>query len=130
ANGTLTNLGNGSYTYTPTAGFSGSDSFTYTVSDGTLTDTATVAITVTPEQEPGGGPASDDFSAGVLDPVWRIEGPAGVSSALGTSAQDAWLALVTPDGTYDAWNTNTAARAMQTTADDDFQLEARFLSLP
>ncbi|MCB6180265.1 hypothetical protein LHP98_19385, partial [Rhodobacter sp. Har01] len=37
---------------------------------------------------------------------------------------------MTPDGTYDAWNTNTAARAMQTTADDDFQLEARFLSLP
>ncbi|MCB6179849.1 Ig-like domain-containing protein, partial [Rhodobacter sp. Har01] len=46
ANGTLTNLGNGSYTYTPTAGFSGSDSFTYTVSDGTLTDTATVTVLV------------------------------------------------------------------------------------
>ncbi len=35
-------------TYTPGANFHGTDSFTYTVSDGTLTDTATVAITVTP----------------------------------------------------------------------------------
>jgi hypothetical protein len=31
SNGTVTNLGNGSYTYAPTAGFTGSDSFTYTV---------------------------------------------------------------------------------------------------
>ncbi|MEM9136170.1 MAG: DUF4347 domain-containing protein, partial [Cyanobacteria bacterium P01_F01_bin.42] len=34
SNGTVTLNDNGSFTYTPDAGFSGSDSFTYTVSDG------------------------------------------------------------------------------------------------
>jgi PKD repeat protein len=34
-------------TYTPSTDFFGADAFTYTVSDGALTDTATVAITVT-----------------------------------------------------------------------------------
>lgn len=33
-------------TYTPTAGYSGPDSFTYQASDGTLTDTGTVSVTV------------------------------------------------------------------------------------
>ena len=48
ANGTLTPTGTpGHYTYTPNANFTGPDSFTYTVSDGTLTDTGTVSVTVT-----------------------------------------------------------------------------------
>ena len=34
-NGTATINGNNTITYTPTAGFSGSDSFSYTISDGT-----------------------------------------------------------------------------------------------
>ncbi len=38
--------GNDAVTYTPNAGFSGSDSFTYTISDGSETDTATVTIQV------------------------------------------------------------------------------------
>jgi hypothetical protein len=53
ANGTLTLNSNGSFTYTPNAGFSGSDSFTYRASDGVLnSNTATVSITVTAS---GGG---------------------------------------------------------------------------
>jgi VCBS repeat-containing protein len=36
----------GSFTYTPTPGASGQDSFTYTASDGDLTSTATVTITI------------------------------------------------------------------------------------
>ncbi|NOG48617.1 MAG: tandem-95 repeat protein [Chloroflexi bacterium] len=35
-NGTLTLATSGSFTYTPDAGFNGSDSFTYRASDGTL----------------------------------------------------------------------------------------------
>ena len=55
-NGTLTSgvTANGLFTYTPDAGFTGSDSFNYTISDGQGgTATATVNIQVTPS--PGGG---------------------------------------------------------------------------
>jgi hypothetical protein len=48
ANGSVTNNGN-NVTYTPNAGFTGNDSFTYTISDGNGgTDTATVSVTVAP----------------------------------------------------------------------------------
>lgn len=45
-NGTLDLNPDGSFTYTPDAGFEGTDTFTYTVTDGTSTDTATVTIEV------------------------------------------------------------------------------------
>jgi VCBS repeat-containing protein len=38
---------NGSFTYTPSPGFSGTDTFTYRATDGTLSSTATVRIDVT-----------------------------------------------------------------------------------
>jgi VCBS repeat-containing protein len=48
SHGTLALNANGSFTYTPTANYSGSDSFTYRASDGTLTSNpATVTLTVT-----------------------------------------------------------------------------------
>ncbi|UXA15896.1 Ig-like domain-containing protein [Mycobacterium sp. SMC-4] len=48
SNGSLVLNADGSFTYTPDADFHGSDSFTYTASDGTATsDVATVTITVT-----------------------------------------------------------------------------------
>jgi alpha-tubulin suppressor-like RCC1 family protein len=40
-------LSNGVVTFTPTANYTGAGSFDYTVSDGTLTDVGTVAVTVT-----------------------------------------------------------------------------------
>jgi hypothetical protein len=45
--GTVTNNGN-SLSFTPALNFNGARSFTYTVSDGSLTATATVNVTVTP----------------------------------------------------------------------------------
>ena len=45
----MTLASNGTFTYTPDANFIGTDSFTYTVSDGTaITNVATVTLTVTP----------------------------------------------------------------------------------
>ncbi|MDH3920291.1 MAG: cadherin-like domain-containing protein, partial [Rhodospirillales bacterium] len=49
ANGTLTLNADGSFTYTPNAGFAGSDSFDYVANDGTVdSNVATATITVTP----------------------------------------------------------------------------------
>ena len=47
---------NNTITYTPTTGYSGPDSFTYTISDGRGgTASATVSITVSARQQPAGG---------------------------------------------------------------------------
>ena len=49
SHGSLTLNANGSFTYTPTANYSGADSFTYKANDGTTdSNAATVNITVTP----------------------------------------------------------------------------------
>ncbi|MFO0701138.1 MAG: Ig-like domain-containing protein, partial [Nitrospira sp.] len=47
ANGSVTFLANGTVTYTPTANFNGTDSFTYTITSGGVTETATVTVNVT-----------------------------------------------------------------------------------
>ncbi|HVF06439.1 MAG TPA: Ig-like domain-containing protein [Frankiaceae bacterium] len=59
ANGTVVLNANGSFTYTPDEAFTGTDTFTYDVTDGTATDSATVTITVTP---PNATPTADATS--------------------------------------------------------------------
>ena len=72
AHGTVTMQTNGTFGYTPAAGYSGTDSFTYTVTDnGGLTDTATVTITV--------GPNSGTLTAN-NDGPFRIPGYASYAS--------------------------------------------------
>jgi hypothetical protein len=61
AAGTITDNGDGTYTYTPAAGFNGNDTFTYTISDGTASDTATVTVNVGPVNDPP--VATDDAAA-------------------------------------------------------------------
>jgi broad specificity phosphatase PhoE len=66
-NGTVSLNDDGSFTYTPNAGFVGTDSFTYQASDGTDTsEVATVTITVEegtpPPPPPGGGEPIVSFS--------------------------------------------------------------------
>lgn len=56
ANGTVTLASDGSFTYTPSAGFSGADSFTYAASDGSAQSSATVSIAVTPPPTPASDP--------------------------------------------------------------------------
>lgn len=46
AHGAVVNNGNGTFTYTPIANFFGTDTFTYTLNDGSASDTATVTMTV------------------------------------------------------------------------------------
>ena len=128
-NGVLVDNGS-TVTYTPNPGFTGVDSFTYTVSDGEYTGTGTVTVTVQDPPPPPGPVASDGFDETLLSNIWTIEGPDGVTSALGASGNDHFLALTTPDGDYDVWRDNNGARALQNIEDSDFEIEIKFLSTP
>ncbi|MEM7478096.1 MAG: Ig-like domain-containing protein [Planctomycetota bacterium] len=71
SNGTVNNNGDGTVTYTPAPGFFGADSFTYTVSDGSASDTATVNVTV--EEVTSGGDDAIGVSGTAIDVthVWK-----------------------------------------------------------
>jgi VCBS repeat-containing protein len=92
---------NGSFTYTPSAGFSGTDSFSYRAYDGTAnSDAATVSITVRPSanQAPvvnagadqtvalankaqlAGSVSDDGLPSGTLTVKWlKVSGPGSVT---------------------------------------------------
>ncbi|MEM8852780.1 MAG: Ig-like domain-containing protein, partial [Pseudomonadota bacterium] len=123
--GTLVDNGDGTLTYTPNAGFYGLDGFTYVASDGTLDDTATVAITV----EPQFGFVSDDFSGAVTGAGWSFEGPVG-SASLHQEDGEGLLRLTVPTGNNDVWQTVDAPHFMQSVQDTDFAIEAKLLTLP
>ncbi|MDY6989262.1 MAG: cadherin-like domain-containing protein [Thermodesulfobacteriota bacterium] len=65
SNGTTYNNGDGTVTYTPDPGFTGSDAFTYTVQDneGAVSNEATVTVQVTPESQNQVPIANDDGAA-------------------------------------------------------------------
>ncbi|PKH39018.1 hypothetical protein CXG46_14940 [Nocardioides alpinus] len=66
-NGEVTLAANGSFTYTPDAGFVGKDQFTYEASDGTDTSApATVTLTVKPTGGTGGGGGGGGTGDGLL----------------------------------------------------------------
>jgi hypothetical protein len=78
AHGALTLLADGGFTYTPDAGFSGSDAFTYKASNGQLDSApATVAITVTPRPLPPPPTAGNDTYS-VAEDVALVAGNPGV----------------------------------------------------
>ena len=71
SNGTTTVEADGTITYTPDADFNGTDSFTYTISDGNGgTDTAAVAVTVSPVND--APDAIDDVAATSVDTAVNI----------------------------------------------------------
>ncbi len=60
ANGTVTLNSDGTLNYTPNPNFNGTDTFSYTVSDGALTAVGTVTVSVAPANDPSVfGPLSD-----------------------------------------------------------------------
>ena len=77
-NGTVTLLSNGELTYVPDPDFNGTDTFTYRLSDGDLTDTATVLIRVESQDD---APRPEDDSYGTI-----------VNTTLQVSAEDGVLA--------------------------------------
>ena len=95
ANGTAVSLGNGLVTYTPNVGFSGTDTFTYTVADnqGAVSNAATVTITVTAADTAGDlllGTNGDDTLIGSLGND-TLNGGAGNDLLLGGGGNDSLL---------------------------------------
>jgi len=90
--GSLTLGDDGHFLYTPTAGYSGPDSFTYDVSDGALHDQALVSITVQPTG--GGEGESSDSDAALL--AYLMSGDANHENtfALLAGTSDNWAAAV------------------------------------
>jgi VCBS repeat-containing protein len=85
AHGTLTLSANGSFIYTPTASYSGADTFTYRAYDGSLySNVATVRLTITPDRAPLA--ANDSYTV--------LQGTTLAVAAAGVLANDS-----DPDGT-------------------------------
>ncbi|WP_143479330.1 Ig-like domain-containing protein, partial [Pseudomonas aeruginosa] len=89
----------GSYSYTPPAGYSGVTSFDYTATDGLTSYTQTVTITVTPV-------AVDDTAEGdvddviVLTPTELLDDDLGVALVVTSGTDGAHgTVVVAPDGT-------------------------------
>ena len=85
--GSIVNNGNGTWTYTPAANYSGPVSFNYTASDGSLSASSTASLTIGSGQRRPGGDAGDTggghrghaytiTAATLLAGVTDVDGPA------------------------------------------------------
>lgn len=116
ANGTLVDNGNGTYTYTPNAGFSGSDTITVTAVDAlNATSTQTIAVTVDPNDAPiaqAGGDATNEGGATVSGQLVATDADSGDTLTFSLDAAVEGLTL-NADGSY-TFNpaANTAANAL------------------
>jgi hypothetical protein len=94
ANGSLTSNGGGSFTYVPATHFAGTDTFSYTASDGNgNTATAVVTITVTAVPDP---PAAADDSYVTPQSVALVQAAPGVLANDSDSGGGALLVDTTP----------------------------------
>jgi regulation of enolase protein 1 (concanavalin A-like superfamily) len=127
-NGTAGDTTDDFITYTPVAGFTGTEIFTYDLSDGQLTSQAMVTITVS-----GGGAispsglVSDPFSGtGLNTNVWNVFDPLGDSTVSMTGNEQ--LSIAVPAGVaHDLWkNALFAPRVRQAANNTDFELEVKF----
>jgi hypothetical protein len=101
-NGTAVVNPDGSYVYTPAKGFSGTDTFTYTLTDvNGVTSTGTVTVAVAPK-------AVDDTVSVVAGGTAHVDGPGVLGNDLGTGLSAAVVtgpqhgtATVAPNGEFD-----------------------------
>jgi large repetitive protein len=102
AHGTATVQSNGSFNYVPTSNWHGSDSFTVTASDGSLSATTTVSVTVVSVND---APVCSDFEVGAtedtalaLDVVGQCSDADGDTLTYGGGAAGHGTATVSSDG--------------------------------
>ena len=139
SSGTLTDNGDGTYTYTPGLNFHGSDSFSYTVSDGNGgSDGATVNLTVNQVNDPGvfGGDLSantseDSSVGGVATFADSIDGSSSPNFSVTTNAANG-SASVDASGNWSYTpnaNFNGADSFVVSVVDDDGNVESQTISI-
>ncbi len=97
-NGTLTLNGDGSVVYTPTAGFFGSDSFTYRANDGVV-DSNIATVTITVNEVTIAPVAADDAYSTNQDTVLTVAAPGVLANDSGASVLTAVLDSGPTNGT-------------------------------
>ncbi len=119
ANGTLSLNANGSFTYTPNAGFSGVDTFTYKASDGSLqSNVASVSIQVNAVPAPrvlsvlraNSSPSSEscvDFTVTFSEPVTGVDATDFTLSTVGVTGST--VTVVTGTGAMRTVTVNTGS---------------------
>ncbi|NJN20104.1 MAG: cadherin-like domain-containing protein [Leptolyngbya sp. RL_3_1] len=95
SNGTVVLGANGIFEYIPNLGFTGTDSFSYTASDGLLTDIATVDLLVNPQ---GLSPLQIGLYDASSDQLIQFIQSGDTIDTAGLSAQNLTLAAVLADG--------------------------------
>jgi len=131
-NGAAADNGDGTITYTPANGFTGQDSFQYTVANASGTsNTATVTITVADNSAPVANDDSAEISSAVLDSVGYLSidvlsndtdannsagQPGGIDPGSVTIVQDASTGTCTPqsDGTIRYTQPGSATGVVET----------------
>ncbi|HEX9823521.1 MAG TPA: cadherin-like domain-containing protein [Actinomycetota bacterium] len=103
ANGTATDNGDGTVTYEPDPGFSGFDSFTYTISDGTDSDTATVTVEVVNR------PPDCSAATSSIDGLWPPNHRFVDGTVLGVTDPDGDAVTITIDSIFQDEPTGTNA---------------------
>ncbi|ETA51637.2 type I secretion protein [Rhodobacteraceae bacterium PD-2] len=106
ANGSAVLNADGSFTYTPNAGFTGVDTFTYTITDGEFSSTAEVRVVVGMDPDELPPVAIDDTASTVegtpvsLDPIANDTDPEGETLSLDSvGAASNGTVTVNADGT-------------------------------
>jgi hypothetical protein len=92
----VVSTGGGAVTYTPAANYFGSDNFTYTVTDGQETATATVSVTIAPINDAPTADAGDDQSLATGETA-TLSG-AGSTDVDGDSLSYLWSLVAKPVG--------------------------------
>ena len=94
SNGTLTLNPDGSFVYTPTTGYSGADSFTYTVkATGGTSAPVTVSLTITPPGAPVG--VADNYATTLNTPL-TVATPGVLANDSGPASASLTASLATP----------------------------------
>ena len=126
AHGFATLSASGAVTYTPTTGFSGVDTFTYTITDGLLKASATASVTVGTTPPVANNDGSGVSPAYVVneDTVLNVAGSAGVTANDTSNSGGALTAVLVANASHGTVSLNADGSFTYTPAANTFGLDS------